>query len=693
MLNAIAHPAREVSNRLKSTQGAWQHTLSVAVASMLAACGSAGGDSPANDTVAADSVQFDSVQIDSSSKAIAGRPTLTAASTMTVRAATAANTMDFTISGPTRATGGYQSWTNQSWATIRYLGTPGAYRVTVNTTGWAADEAGRDFILTANNDAGATAQLIRARVSTTTTTTTPTTPTVTTPSDSAKEPELIAGVSGRPSVMIADVIDVAPGIAGATVDFQISGPQRGGGGYQSWTDAGWARVSYGGVLGRYRLTIDTNGWGSAETSRSFTLVASNDAGQTPVKVRVDTAGEVLKPLVSPGVCTAKTAPGAIKTHLVRPGAPVTVPANFMGIHRGLHVPSYMPNAYSTIPAPTYDYGYVRNIKIEVGGAEERGFWLNIEKSPGVYDWSGVDQWVRANAGHPIIWTIYGTPTFYQKYPGEPSRWPSWPGIASPPSDAGHAALKRFAQAVKARYGAQIAAFEVWNEPTLPWTGGLTSYNDRWSAQWTKANGQLPPFFSGSASDLANIAYTLSSARLGVPVLGAGFVDLWRSGSNTVQRFLNAPVTLPGGSGTGKSHIQAMSMHFYDYGFNPEALISHVDGYRAQLDQAGLSNLPIWDTESGAEQGGQFYRFDPRAPINVQRWVLIGAAKRLQSLVLFGHFSGNEPTTQIGGPMDNPSTIASLREAFQIGGKTICNAAVLSDGRVWVNTKEGKDFLK
>jgi len=392
-------------------------------------------------------------------------------------------------------------------------------------------------------------------------------------------------------------------------------------------------------------------------------------------------------------CPSRQAPGPVKTVLNNAATPFQVPSHFMGMHRSLNVASWMTNAFSEIPAPQYNYGIVRNLRVEVDGQEERGFWANIEVAPGVYDWSYMDKWFAANAGHPVMFMIYGTPSFYQKYPGEAARWPSWRGIASPPTDAGHAALKRFAQTVKSRYGSQVVAFEAWNEPTLPWTGGKTSYDDRWSPAWGQANGQYhAPFFSGSASDLANIAYTLNTADLGVPVLGAAFVDSWSQGASTVDRFLNAPITLPGGWGTGKDHIQGLSTHFYDYNFAPDVLAQHIDGYQAKLDSAGVGHLPIWGSETGAEDGGIFNEYDWRAPTSIQRWVLIGASKKMQSLVLYGHFGGNSPWKYLGGPTYNQDVIAALDNAYQVGGKTICDAAILQDGRVWVTTAEGKDFL-
>lgn len=424
------------------------------------------------------------------------------------------------------------------------------------------------------------------------------------------------------------------------------------------------------------------------------LASSPEAGAVPFATQVAevTARAEENMRVAGLSCPAKQAPGAIKTVLNNSSSPFQVPSHFMGLHRSLNVAAWMTNGYAEIPAPQFNYGIVRNLRVEIDGQEGRGFWSNIEIAPGVYDWSYMDKWFAANAGHPVLYLIYGTPTFYQKYPGEPSRWPSWPGMGSPPTDAGHEALKRYAQAAKARYGSQIVAFEVSNEPTLPWTGGKTSYDDRWSPAWSQANGQQPPFFSGSASDLANIAYTLNTANLGVPVLGAAFVDTWSEGSTTVDRFLNAPITLPGGWGTGKDHIQGLSTHFYDYNFTPERLAQHIDGYQAKLDAAGVGHLPIWGTETGAEDGGIFNQYDWRAPINIQRWVLIGASKKMQSLILFGHFGGNSPWKYLGGTTYNPEVIAALDNAYQIGGKTVCDAAILQDGRVWVTTAEGKDFL-
>ncbi|MEZ5653244.1 MAG: hypothetical protein R3E87_22145 [Burkholderiaceae bacterium] len=381
--------------------------------------------------------------------------------------------------------------------------------------------------------------------------------------------------------------------------------------------------------------------------------------------------------------------------LVASGQAVAVPPAFVGTHLSLHTPAWKPGGGGSIPAPAYPYGYVRTVSAEVGGLSERGFWSNIETAPGLYDWQYMDQWMAATAGHPVIWTVYGTPTFYQLYPGEPSRWPSWPGIASPPTTSGHQALTRYVSAVMARYSTRIAAIEVWNEPTLPWTGGVTSYDDRWSQSWGLANRpSMPmPFFSGSASDLANIAFSVRRANPGVPVIGAAFVDKWSPDKNTVERFMNAPVTLAGGSGRGGDQVDAMSVHFYDYSRRPLDMLDTLRGYRSKLAASAWPNLPIWVTEVGAEDGGRFTANEPAAGTAIVRWSVLAAALKTRSIVLYGHISAPNREQYLGDPVYGSNTIAALRDAARLNGATICEAAVLGDGRVWANLAGGTTLLR
>ena len=388
--------------------------------------------------------------------------------------------------------------------------------------------------------------------------------------------------------------------------------------------------------------------------------------------------------------TGRPATSAIAAYIVQ-NASVAVPADFLGIHRSVNVPAWRPNGGAAVPAPTYPHQYVRTLKAEANGQEEVCFWRNIERTAGVYTWTDVDAWMTATAPRKIIWTVYGTPPFYGQFPTEPSRWPSWPGAASPLTAAGITALRNFVTALLARHGSRIAALEVWNEPTLPWTSPATTYTDRWSPAWGQANGQtLAPFFAGTATDLANIAWAVQSVAGATPVLGCGFVDQWQPDAVTVAKFANAPVTAAGGSGTGKTHIDAWSIHFYDYDYQPNQLRAVIDGYAARFAAVGSGALPVWLTEVGAEQGGRYTSVgDDRAVTMIRRTALIAAAKGLRSAVYYGHINPQEALPFLGDPANAPNVSAALGFMAALAGRTIKDAAVLTDGDIFVEFSNGQ----
>ena len=459
--------------------------------------------------------------------------------------------------------------------------------------------------------------------------------------------------------------------------------------YQTWLVDGSGRWIEGqgivqdGPPGTYKLTIPANLargpyriWYKC-TSKG---ICHGWEGHHPIEI---TGAVVDPPVEPPGSVDAPKPPTEVRGWLIKPGDRVVVPKHYLGMHVSLNDPGWHNTGSAPIPKPKFPIGVLRNMTFGVDGAEENGFWSSIEVAKGKYDMTRVRTWLAAHPGVPVFWTIYGTPAFYQKYPGERSRWKSWPGIASPPSAEGMAALPRFMAAVKAEMGDRLIGWEVSNEPTLPWDGAA-----RWTPQWGAANGQQDaPFFSGTAEDLAEIAMAMDRARDGVPVYGAGFVDLWRANDQTVERFLNARTS----AGTrGKDHIQAFSMHFYDYAKNPYVLKDVIDGYRAKLRAAGVGDLPMLDSETGAEEGGMFAAAydDPIALQNVGRWLAIGAAKRLEAMILYGHLTLDVTRTQLGNTR-SAGMAALLTKAHGIGGRTLTGGAILTDGRVWLASTTGE----
>ena len=389
-------------------------------------------------------------------------------------------------------------------------------------------------------------------------------------------------------------------------------------------------------------------------------------------------------------------PRAVSQYLLPPGTAVNVPSLFLGLHIGANVEDWLNKgrwrAGASVPKPTYPYDFARMMTCDVDGKSQVGFWSQIETAPGVYNWSLLDKWVAHLEGRPILATIYGTPSFYQKYPNESSRWPKWKGIGSGLNAEGLKAATKFTRALKQRYP-QIFAFESSNEPTFPWGTTANDFTTRWSPEWMRATPNTKPgFFTGSPSDLADFTAAIDEGAGDTLVLGCAFVDVWSAGNNVVERFLNAPTQ----RGTrGRDHIDGLTVHTYDYAFTPKNFVSHIDGYRAKLNANGLPDMPIYNSEVGAEDQGRFRAdgSDPRAVLNVPRWILINAAKSVQFCTLYAHRGADDMETSLGSPDLSLPLIENIRKVHSVtSGKKLVGGAILDDNSVWVATSDGTTLV-
>jgi hypothetical protein len=433
------------------------------------------------------------------------------------------------------------------------------------------------------------------------------------------------------------------------------------------------------ILGTAPNTYVIEGW--------LCISAGTPGTWVELKVPMNYATPIPGPAPAPAPAPLPTyipasAPGTVNTWLLADTAPgVAVSSMAVGMHVSVDAPTGVGTG--PIAAPNYSYGYLRTLGTAINGNEEICFWNRIELTNGVYTWTDVDDYMANTTGHDVIWVIYGTPVFHQLHTGETSPWPSWAGIASPPSATGLTALAAFVTALLARYPTRIKALEIWNEPTLPWTVGATDYITRWTQALSDAESLSTVFFRGTATDLANIAYKVKTVAGAVPVIGCGFVDQSGATQYSLGRFLNAPVTAAGGSGNGKTHIDGVSIHFYDYNTQPETLITVIDNYKAKMTAAGVGTLPVWLTEVGAEDGGSFTTGDPNALIAILEWAMIALAKGCKCIVYYAHTYQPNTTDTLGNPVSEATVQATLSQAFLLTSKTIRQCAVLSDGRVWV----------
>ena len=94
-------------------------------------------------------------------------------------------------------------------------------------------------------------------------------------------------------------------------------------------------------------------------------------------------------------------------------------------------------------------------------------WSQIEVSPGVYDWTNLDNAVnfaRANGVTDIMFVIAGTPQFYSASTCRAPACLPTDGSAGAPLDV--AAYERFVSAAVTRYKGLITSYQPWNEANL-----------------------------------------------------------------------------------------------------------------------------------------------------------------------------------------------------------------------------------
>lgn len=94
-------------------------------------------------------------------------------------------------------------------------------------------------------------------------------------------------------------------------------------------------------------------------------------------------------------------------------------------------------------------------------------WSQIETSPGVYDWTNLDNAVnfaRANGVTDIMFVIAGTPAFYSASTCRAPACLPTDGSAGAPLDVG--AYERFVTAAVTRYKGLITSYQPWNEANL-----------------------------------------------------------------------------------------------------------------------------------------------------------------------------------------------------------------------------------
>ncbi len=367
-------------------------------------------------------------------------------------------------------------------------------------------------------------------------------------------------------------------------------------------------------------------------------------------------------------------PLAVADWLRRPtDAPFRVPFDYVGLHsdHGLGKP---------VPLPDYAYDAIRSHDADDRDDWPATQWARIERQAGVYDWTAVDAWMAANPAKTRIWVLFGCPAFYQKYPGEPWRYPYLPGGGSPPRDP--AAAAAFIRALLARHPGKIRFVEIWNEPNFGW--GLGGAGGRWSPRMAQ-----PGFFTGTAEDLAGLARAVKAVLPpDVGLMAGAWESHWQGSApeNGLIRFAQAS---DGRGGRGRDHVDALSVHVYTVRGDPNTMITELRGYRDRFRDAGFPpQLPAYVTEVGAEAPQYWTATAPPLAMKittVKRWLLIPAALGYLGVYLYKHSYDRT----LGHPARTPElgrAITEVRTALR--GRLVVAAARLADDTIWLAFADG-----
>lgn len=238
-------------------------------------------------------------------------------------------------------------------------------------------------------------------------------------------------------------------------------------------------------------------------------------------------------------------------------------------------------------------------------------WREIERSPGVFDWSRLDALVakaRAN-GASVLLVLGQTPKFHSTRPGKRSTY--GPGASAMPAKA---AWMRYVRQVATRnrtvWGG-VASLQVWNE------------------------GNVAGYWSGTAQQLATLtAWARSAVRSVAPrtkLVSPAMVTRLAS----QQRWIDAFYAQRVGGRSVAAYVDALSFQLYPAAkAGPEASMALLSSVRRILARRHAYK-PIWNTEvnyglvGGPAAGSSARRVATARQVgNVMRTFILNAENRV-----------------------------------------------------------------
>ena len=249
-------------------------------------------------------------------------------------------------------------------------------------------------------------------------------------------------------------------------------------------------------------------------------------------------------------CTRVSAP-ADRTELVLDRGRGAVPASYVGLH--IH------KAGSGAAWPSVPFAGWRLWDAHVS-------WPWLEPAGGDWHWAELVRLIQLAGEHRIevLLPLGLSPTWASARPAEASAY-GRPGFAAEPADLDD--WRRHVETVASRYTGRVHLYEIWNEPNLP------------------------SFYSGDIAKLLELCRTAHAIvkRIDPVALVVSPAATGADGVGWLDRFLSAG---------GASCFDVVGFHFYVWPDAPEAIVPLVARVQDVLGAHGISDRPLWNTETG-----------------------------------------------------------------------------------------------
>lgn len=252
-----------------------------------------------------------------------------------------------------------------------------------------------------------------------------------------------------------------------------------------------------------------------------------------------------------------------------------IPSTFWG----MHIHFLGRNDATKTPWPTVPVGTLRLWDADV-------IWPRLEPNKGEWHFEKLDTNVNLAEAHSveILMTLGQSPTWASARPAESS--PYNPGAAAEPANIED--WKDYVRIVATRYKGRIHYYEIWNEPNLS------------------------EFYSGTVDQmvrLAREAYTIlkevdPTVKVVSPSVTSGTMGIpWLE-----QYFTKG----------GATYADIIGYHFYVDPSPPEAMVPIINNVRQVMQNYGVINKPLWNTEAGWANKSKVFSSDNEAAAYVAR---------------------------------------------------------------------------